>query len=93
MKIVQRIRAPPRVGFKLDDDTGNFDIQNKRLANLSEGIGNDDAITKHQMEVGLSTKLNPTDVLLLKVVLRSKSLLFFLRISKLCLRNTPHAKF
>ena len=38
----------------------------KKLTNLSVGIDNDDAITKHQMEGRLSTKPNPTDVLLLK---------------------------
>ena len=43
----------------------NYDIQQKRLANVGEGVDNDDAVTKHQMEVGLSTKPDPTDVLLL----------------------------
>ena len=40
-----------QTGLKLDSNN-NYDIQQKRLA-------------KHQMEVGLSTKPNPTDVLLL----------------------------
>ena len=35
------------------------------LTNVAEGVDNDDAITKYQMEVGLSTKPDPTDVLLL----------------------------
>ena len=57
------IRGSPGIGFKIIDR--NYDIQNKRLANLSKAIANNDAITKHQMEVGLSTKPYPTDVLLL----------------------------
>ena len=53
-----------QTGFKLDSNN-NYDIQQKRLANVGEGVDNDDAVTKHQMEVGLSTKPDPTDVLLL----------------------------
>ena len=45
------------VGFKLTSD-GNYDMDTKRLTNLDEGVNSDDAITKHQREVGLSTKLN-----------------------------------
>ena len=52
------------VGFKLTSE-GNYDMDKKRLTNLSEGLYNDDAITTHQMEVALSNKLNPRDVLLL----------------------------
>ena len=50
-------------GLKLKSNN-NYDIQQKRLANVGEGVDNDDAVTKHQMEVGLSTKPNPTDVIL-----------------------------
>ena len=52
-----------QTGLKLDLNN-NYDIQQKRLANVGEGVDNDDAVTKHQMEVGLSTKPNPTDVIL-----------------------------
>ena len=45
------------LGLKLDVQN-NYDIQQKRLVNVGEGVDNDDAITKHQMEVGLSTKMN-----------------------------------
>ena len=45
------------VGFKLTSD-GNYDMDTKRLTNLDEGVNSNDAITKHQREVGLSTKLN-----------------------------------
>ena len=40
-------------------------MDTKRLTDLDKGVNNDDAITKHQMGVGLSTKPNPTDGLLL----------------------------
>ena len=52
-----------QTGLKLDTNN-NYDIQQKRLANIGEGVDNDDAVTKHQMEVGLSTKPDPTDVIL-----------------------------
>ena len=45
--------------------SGDFDLENKRLTNVAEAVGNDDAVTKHQIEVGLSTAPDPTDVLLL----------------------------
>ena len=51
-----------QTGFKLDKNN-NYDMQQKRLANLSEGVDAADAITKHQMEVGLAK--NETSVLLL----------------------------
>ena len=53
-----------QTGLKLDANN-NYDIQQKRLTNVGEGVDGSDAITKHQMEVGLSTKSDPTDVLLL----------------------------
>ena len=40
-------------------------MQQKRLANLAEAVDAADAITKHQMEVGLSNKSDQTNVLLL----------------------------
>ena len=53
-----------QTGFKLDANN-NYDMQQKRLANLAEGVDVADAITKHQMEVGLSSKSDQTNVLLL----------------------------
>ena len=50
-------------GLPLDSDN-NYDIEQKRLVNMGEGINSNDAVTKHQLEVGLSTKPNPTDVIL-----------------------------
>ena len=51
------------IGYKLND-SGNCDIQNKKLTAVGEGVDNQDAVNKHQMEVGLSTKPNKTDVVL-----------------------------
>ena len=50
-------------GLPLDSDN-NYNIEQKRLANVGEGVKQSDAVTKHQLEVGLSTKPNPTDVIL-----------------------------
>ena len=61
-KYVQR--GSPGVGFKLTD-TGDYDMQNKKLVNVDEGENNQDVVNKHQLDVGLQTKPNKTDVLLL----------------------------
>ena len=54
----------PGIGFKLTD-TGDYDMQNKKLVNVDEGDNNQDVVNKHQLDVGLQTKPNKTDVLLL----------------------------
>ena len=61
-KYVQR--GLPGVGFKLTD-TEDYDMQNKKLVNVDEGENNQDVVNKHQLDVGLQTKPNKTDVLLL----------------------------
>ena len=60
-KYVQR--GLPGVSFKLTD-TGDYDMQNKKLVNVDEGDNNQDVVNKHQLDVGLQTKSNKTDVLL-----------------------------
>ena len=60
---IKKFNRQIQTGLKLDSNN-NYDIQQKHLANVGEGVDNDDAVTKHQMEVGLSTKSNPTDVIL-----------------------------
>ena len=40
-------------------------MQNKKLVNVDEGDNNQDVVNKHQLDVGLQTKPNKTDVLLL----------------------------
>ena len=57
-------RGLPGVGFKLTD-TGDYDMQNRKLVNVDEGDNNYDVVNKHQLDVGLQTKSNKTDVLLL----------------------------
>ena len=42
------VRGPPGVGFKLTAD-GNYDIDNKKLTNLAEGIDSSDALTNHML--------------------------------------------
>ena len=61
-KYVQR--GLPGVGFKLMV-TGDYDMQNKKLTNVDEAENNQDVVNKHQLDVGLQTKPNKTDVLLL----------------------------
>ena len=61
-KYVQR--GLPGVGFKFTV-AGDYDMQNKKLTNVDEGDNNQDVVNKHQLDVGLQTKPNKTDVLLL----------------------------
>ena len=51
------IQGSPGVGFSLTKD-GNYDMVNKKLKNVGEGVESSDAITKHQLEVSMNTKLN-----------------------------------
>ena len=61
---MQSFNEKIQTGFKLDKNN-NYDMQQKRLANLAEAVDAADAITKHQMEVGLANKVDSTSVLLL----------------------------
>ena len=54
---MQSFNEKIQTGFKLDKNN-NYDMQQKRLANLAEAVDAADAITKHQMEVGLSDQTN-----------------------------------
>ena len=60
---IRNFQRQIQTGLKLDSNN-NYDIQQKRLANVGEGVDGGDAITKHQVEVGLATKPDPTEVLL-----------------------------
>ena len=53
-------RGPPGVGFKLTAN-GNYDLENKRLTNVADAAGQDDAVTKSQLD----KKPDSTSVLLL----------------------------
>ena len=44
--------------------TSDFDFGNNKISNLAEGAGNSDAVTKHQLQTGLSTKPNTNQVVL-----------------------------
>ena len=51
------LRGSPGIGFSVTKD-GNYDINNKKLKNVGEGVESSDAITKHQLEISLNTKLD-----------------------------------
>ena len=55
------MQGSPGVGFSLTKD-GNYDMVNKKLKNVGEGVESSDAITKHQLEVSMNTKLNKTSL-------------------------------
>ena len=55
------LQGAPGVGFNLTKD-GNYDMLNKKLKNLGEGVETTDAITKHQLEVSLNSKLVKTSL-------------------------------
>ena len=61
---IKNFQRQIQTGLKLDKNN-NYDIQQKRLANVGEGVDGGDAVTKHQMETGLATKPDSTSVLLL----------------------------
>ena len=52
--------GPPGPGFKLTAD-GNYDIDNRKLTKVAEGTDNSDAITKHQLDTGLNTKIDNSE--------------------------------
>ena len=56
-RFLRGIQGSPGIGFSLTKD-GNYDINNKKLKNVGEGVESSDAITKHQLEVSLNTKLD-----------------------------------
>ena len=53
-KIPKSQRGPPGIGFKYLDSEGNFDIQNKRLANIQAPNASNDAVNKRFLENSLS---------------------------------------
>ena len=56
-KIIEGI---PGVGFKLTPD-GNYDMNNKKLVNVKDGINNNDAINKKQLEDYVDSKITDKD--------------------------------
>ena len=55
------LQGTPGVGFSLTKD-GNYDMVNKKLKNVGEGVESSNAITKHQLEVSMNTKLDKTSL-------------------------------
>ena len=55
------LRGSPGVGFSLTSD-GNYDMNNKKLKNIGEGVESSDAVTKHQLEVSMNTKADKTSL-------------------------------
>ena len=55
------LRGSPGVGFSLTSD-GNYDMNNKKLKNVGEGVESSDAVTKHQLEVSMNTKADKTSL-------------------------------
>ena len=61
---IKNFQRQIQTGLKLDANN-NYDIQQKRLANVGEGVDGDDAVVKHQLETGLYSKADLFEVLLL----------------------------
>ena len=55
------LQGSPGVGFNLTKD-GNYDMLNKKLKNVGEGVESSVVITKHQLEVSMNTKLDKTSI-------------------------------
>ena len=56
-RFLRGIQGSPGVGFSLTSD-GNYDMKNKKLKNVGEGVASSDAVTKHQLETAINSKIN-----------------------------------
>ena len=56
-RFLRGIQGSPGVGFSLTKD-GNYDITHKKLKNVGEGVESSDAVTKHQLETAINSKIN-----------------------------------
>ena len=56
-RFLRGIQGSPGVGFSLTKD-GNYDITHKKLKNVGEGVESSDAVTKHQLETEINSKIN-----------------------------------
>ena len=57
---IQNFKEQTQSGLKLDSNN-NYDIEGKRLANVGQGLDDDDAVVMHQfasLDAGLETKLS-----------------------------------
>ena len=56
-RFLRGIQGSPGVGFSLTTD-GNYDMTHKKLKNVGEGVESSDAVTKHQLETAINSKIN-----------------------------------
>ena len=56
-RFLRGIQGSPGVGFSLTRD-GNYDMVNKKLKNVGEGVESSDAVTKHLLETAINSKIN-----------------------------------
>ena len=56
-RFLRGIQGSPGVGFSLTSD-GRYDMKNKKLKNVGEGSETSDAVTKHQLETEINSKIN-----------------------------------
>ena len=56
-RFLRGIKGSPGVGFSLTKD-GNYDMTHKKLKNVGEGVESSDAVTKHQLETAINSKIN-----------------------------------
>ena len=56
-RFLRGLQGSPGVGFSLTQD-GNYDMNNKKLKNVGEGVESSDAVTKHQLETAINSKIN-----------------------------------
>ena len=56
-RFLRAIQGSPGVGFSLTKD-GNYDMTHKKLKNAGEGVESSDAVTKHQLETAINSKIN-----------------------------------
>ena len=56
-RFLRGIQGSPGVGFSLTRD-GNYDLNNKKLKNVGEGVESSDAVTKLQLETAINSKIN-----------------------------------
>ena len=57
------LRRSPGVGVSLTSN-GNYDMKNKKLKNVGEGVASSDAVAKHQLETEINSKINTSPSLI-----------------------------
>ena len=56
-RFLRGIQGSPGVGFSLTKD-GNYDMIYKKMKNVGEGVESSDAVTKHQLETAINSKIS-----------------------------------